>query len=374
MKISINYLGDFCPIGRFERDDILDDQSWIGGLLPILRGADINILNLECPLTTSCIPIKKSGPNLKAHPRTVKLLKDMNVDVVCLANNHIMDFGTEGLRNTIDVLERSGIKYVGAGMNIDEARLTLYVEKRGIKLAFINVCEKEFSIAGQLTAGAAPLDIISTYYSIKEAKKKADQVILLIHGGLEYYSHPTPRQVQQYRFYASLGVSAVIGHHSHCVQDWEFYQGTPIMYSLGNFIFDDVDITDGWNRGLMLSHSIDETNKVDLNVTSFEVDYGVLPQLKICDVTSYKQTDELDENAVIQKWTKHVGETRKLCNRLNSIQKNGMIKRFVYKIYPKTLLRKIDMPLLNLIRNETHHEYLVSALESHLHETLVDND
>lgn len=373
MPITINYFGDFCPVGRLEQDQILEDPSWIGDILPILREADINIVNLECPLTTGSNPIKKSGPNLKAHPKTVKLLKDMNVDIVCLANNHIMDYGTEGLRDTIDVLEQNGIKYVGAGMTIEEARLPLYVEKKGIKLAFINVCEKEFSIAGPSSAGAAPVDLISTYYNIQEAKKNADHVILLIHGGVEHYPHPTPRQIELYRFFASLGLSAVIGHHSHCVQDWELYRGTPIMYSLGNFVFDDVDIPNGWNRGLMLSHSIDETNKIDLNVTSFEVDYGVLPQLKICDVVPFLQNRKLDEIAVIDKWTKYVGVTRKLCNRLNSIQKNGKIMRFIYKIYPNLLLQQIDVPLLNLMRNETHHEYLVSALESYLHETYIDN-
>ncbi|MDD4361942.1 MAG: CapA family protein, partial [Bacteroidales bacterium] len=130
------------------------------------------------------------------------------------------------------------IKTVGAGSNFDDASRPLFVDSRDTKVAIVNIAEKEFSIAGDHSPGANPLDPIKNYYQILDAKNKAAVVIVIIHGGNEYYSLPSPMQVKTCRFFAELGVTAVVGHHPHCYSGYEIYKGVPIFYSLGNFIFD----------------------------------------------------------------------------------------------------------------------------------------
>lgn len=367
-KLTINYFGDFCPIGKFEKKDIVGDSIWLGKLQDSLDEADINILNLECPLTTEKKPISKSGPNLKANPDTIQILKDIKIDVVCLANNHIMDFGDKGLRDTLVALEEAGIKYVGAGLDIHEAKRPLIIKKKGISFAFINVCETEFSIADQGEAGAAPLDLIENYYTILDAKKSVDHVIMIIHGGIEHYPHPTPRQLKQYRFFASLGVSAIIGHHSHHVQDWEVYKGVPIFYSLGNFVFDEAGNPPGWEKGLLVSHIFDKHNLRETQYSTFEMDYDSTPIVKDVNTNILIETHRIDERKVLESWSRYVDDPKRIRNRVNSIQKNAFLVRALNKLKPSLLKKRVDLATLNVIRNESHYEYLVSAIEDILKE------
>ncbi len=253
MSININILGDFCPIGKLESSKYQNNINWLGDLKTILQESDFNIVNLEYPLTNVNNKIRKSGPHLKASPETVEILNKIGINVVTLTNNHIMDYGEEGFFDTINTLKKYNVQYVGAGKDIQEARKPLILCKEGSKIAIVNFCEKEFSIATDNSPGAAPLDLIWNFEDIQKAKNMADYVIVIVHGGAENYQYPTPRQVKTYRFFASLGICAVIGHHSHCIQQWEEYNGVPICYSLGNFVFDEKNNPDSWFKGLLIS-------------------------------------------------------------------------------------------------------------------------
>src|SRR5690554_717673 len=142
MKILIT--GDFCPINRADIFNIDSKKVLDRGFQDILNQSDINITNLECPLTNSSKAISKTGPALKAHPNNIKLLKAMGFNLVTLANNHIMDYGSEGLKDTLDILEKNQIDYVGAGKVEDEIDV-IYQTKDELTIAIINVCENEWS-------------------------------------------------------------------------------------------------------------------------------------------------------------------------------------------------------------------------------------
>lgn len=126
---------------------------------------------------------------------------------------------------------------VGAGRNIADASEALFVEKKGIKVAFLSFAENEFGIADEDCAGAAPLNPLKNIVKIRETSNRADITIVLIHGGNERNPVPSPRMVQTYRSFADAGASAVIGTHPHCPQGIEIYNGVSIIYSLGNFLF-----------------------------------------------------------------------------------------------------------------------------------------
>lgn len=265
-EIKIFISGDFAPRHRaYEVIKNKDFSLLFGDVLPYIKQADISITNLESPLIDEGNPIPKTGPNLKSPTDSIEALKYAGFDMVTLANNHMMDFGVEGLNSTISICKKNSIRCIGAGPNITEASKVCYIDKKGKTIAFINCCENEWSTTDGDKPGCNPLNEVNIYYQIQEAKANADYVILIIHGGHETYELPSPRMKQLYRWFIDLGVDAVIGHHTHCYSGSEIYKGKPIVYSLGNFIFDSNIRDASWNYGAfaILSLSDDEI-KVEL--------------------------------------------------------------------------------------------------------------
>ncbi|MFC2166072.1 CapA family protein [Acidobacteriota bacterium] len=242
-ELSFLFMGDFCPIGGIEevcRSGEAKDVDRIFEEFKVeLKDKDLSIANLECPLTTSEKTIFKDGPHIKADPVAVRMAKDCEMDVLSLGNNHILDFGEEGLLETIRTLEDNGFAHLGAGRNVEEARKPLIREIKGIRAAFLSFCETEFNIGSETEAGCAPIEIHEISTAIRKAKERerADIVIVLLHSGSEHYPLPSPRVKKQCRNIADSGAAAVICHHTHTSEGFEIYNNVPIFYGLGNFIF-----------------------------------------------------------------------------------------------------------------------------------------
>ena len=134
----------------------------------------------------------------------------------------------------------------------EEAEKVFYKRLDDGILAVINVCENEFSIATSTRAGSAPLETVRVFHKIKEARQKSDYVLVIIHGGHEHYQLPSPRMKELYRFLIEVGADAVVNHHQHCYSGYEFFNGKPIVYGLGNFLFDHPKQRKSiWNEGYM---------------------------------------------------------------------------------------------------------------------------
>lgn len=246
----------------------------------LFSGADYRMINLEAPITNDSNEhkINKTGPHLRMSDQAIAdVLRQLSVDGVTLANNHILDHGTKGLIDTFYFLKNNDIDFVGAGVNLRDASKCLTINKDGMKIAIINFCENEWSVAEEELAGANPMDTIDNANQIREAKSSHDRVIVIVHGGHEYYNLPSPRMQKQYRFYADQGADMVIGHHTHCISGNEMYKGVPIYYSLGNFLFTKNNPNDEWYTGLVLE--VDITNEsvgckihpVSVDKNSFEL-------------------------------------------------------------------------------------------------------
>src|SRR5690625_730417 len=156
--ITLTFCGDYAPCRRFEPLVVEDKSRVLDGALPIIQASDLSFVNLECVLTEYDKPIRKSGPALKASPECIEPLT--HFDVVGLANNHILDFGAQGVNDTIKLCNQNGIPTVGAGANLEEAQRVFYTEIKGVVIALIAVAEHEFNIATPDSAGAAPIDEI----------------------------------------------------------------------------------------------------------------------------------------------------------------------------------------------------------------------
>lgn len=216
-------------------------------LINLFYQSDLNIVNLEAPVTTSNSKILKTGPHLKVNEEsTLDVLKVLEIDVVTLANNHLLDYDEQGVKETIEFCGKNSLKTVGGGMNLKEASKTLFIETKEGRIAIVNFAENEWASATEHTAGANPMDLIDNANQIKEAKEEAIYVFVIVHGGHEYYNLPSPRMQKQYRFDAEQGADIVIGHHTHCISGNEVYNSTPIYYSLGNFLFTNSSSYEDW--------------------------------------------------------------------------------------------------------------------------------
>lgn len=254
-ETKILIVGDLCLQDRTANADLDTLIQSHEECIPFIKHADYSIVNLECSVITSIspIPIIKAGPNLKCSNKILEFIKSLGFNACSLANNHFADYGDIGVKESIALLEKSGLDYVGAGLNIQEARRILYKEINNKKYAIINACEHEFTIATETKPGCNPLNPIRLSYDIKDAKSNADYVILIVHGGHEDYQLPSPRMQETYRFFIDMGADVVVNHHQHCYSGYEIYNGKPIIYGLGNFSFDESGVRGQmWNEGYMV--------------------------------------------------------------------------------------------------------------------------
>jgi poly-gamma-glutamate synthesis protein (capsule biosynthesis protein) len=268
MSARIAFTGDFCPIGRL--DPLVRKGRGLElfpGIKELFHSCDLVVMDLECPLTDAGDPITKTGPHLRGAPGAAALMKGLDCDLAATANNHFMDFGWQGAQDTYEALDEQGINWVGSGKSLSDAARHLIFERNGLKFAFINMTETEWSTTQGREAGCCPIDYPIALREISEARKAADFVFVILHGGHEHYELPSPRMQQQFRFMIDAGADAVIGHHTHVISGYEWYCGRPIFYSLGNFCIDDeARKNEQWNRGLVLALEIDDARQLSFTL------------------------------------------------------------------------------------------------------------
>ena len=223
-----------------------------GGLKEIWQAADARLINLEAPLTDGSIASQKCGPSLSAPSACAKGIAALNPTGVCICNNHIMDFGEDGLRSTRAALKANHVASFGAGEDLDEADQPFFIVKHGVRIGVYAVCEHEFSFATERKAGANPIDLINFSDRIREIKSSCDRLIVLYHGGREGYAYPSPDVQRICRKAADCGASLVICQHSHCVGSSERWNNATIVYGQGNFIFDADDKLPGFDTGVLV--------------------------------------------------------------------------------------------------------------------------
>lgn len=213
-------------------------------LMESMQNADIMCLNNEFTFTERGEKIAGKLYHFRANPKRVEVLKEMGVDIVKLANNHACDYGSQSLLDTMDTLKSAGIEYVGAGKNLQEAMTPVYIEVDGRTVAFVAASRAEKNIKTPQATENEP-GILRCYETelfietIKEAKKNADFVLAYVHWGTEYSHELEEVQLITGKEYLDAGADAIIGAHSHCLQGMEYYDEKPIIYSLGNYWFNE---------------------------------------------------------------------------------------------------------------------------------------
>ena len=370
---TILVAGDFVPIERIQ--SLLDKELYedvFSDVQPFIGETDFSVVNLEAPIANrNASPITKVGRNLQSSESVIGALKYVGFKCVTLANNHFYDYGEDGALNTMTLLKKNGIDYIGAGKDEEAAGKAFYAKIGNETVAIINCCEHEYSIAGKNHAGSNPLHPISLYYSIRDAKENADYVLLIVHGGIEHYQLPTSRMQQTYRYAIDCGADAVINHHQHCYSGYEIYKDRPIFYGLGNFCFDKKSKRDNnWNEGYM----------VNLKFSKEGVFYEMIPYIQCNHEAKVKVMDKKQENQFyerIMQLNSIIEDPKELETNFNVFV--GKTRKYFDPIIPytgrwlKTLYRRGFLPTLipkrklleiqNKMRCESHLERLLYIID-----------
>ena len=243
-----------------------------GDVAPFLQQADLAIVNLETSVAEGGKPQEKTF-TFRSRPETLEGLKAAGVDMVALANNHVLDYGREGLEETLSYLARYEIQHAGAGLNEKSAYAPAIKEINGAKIAFLSfsmVVPPGWQVGNDHPGVAVAYGLEKMLRAVKNAKDATDFVLVYMHWGIERQSTPSNIQQEIGRELVNAGADLVIGSHPHVLQGIEFYRGVPIFYSLGNFVFT--------NRGLqttedtiLLLIEADKNGVASLRAVPFEI-------------------------------------------------------------------------------------------------------
>jgi poly-gamma-glutamate capsule biosynthesis protein CapA/YwtB (metallophosphatase superfamily) len=244
--IIINVVGDVHGESAIKRDAIPSLKKYFAD-------GNLNIFNLETAVTNQSVKEEKQY-NFKTNLAFLQTLKSIGLNVATIANNHSYDYGAEGFLETLQNLDKAGIKYVGGGVNRDLAYQGQIFTVKGMRIGVLGIAKVNggpASIAGREKPGTTNgYDSVSTEKAISEIKKASDVVIILVHWGEEGSFCPRPSELASARTWQSLGADIIVGSHTHTLQPIQLEKNQLVAYSMGNFIFYSSQI-ENRNTGLL---------------------------------------------------------------------------------------------------------------------------
>ena len=263
---------------------------------------------------------------------------------------------------------------MGAGSNIKVAGIPLIKEINGQRIVIYSMADQEFSIAGETTPGANPLDIINFVYAIRRYKQRGVFVVL-IHGGNEFYPYPSPEMVRKCRFMIHMGADAVVCCHTHCALPWEFLDGKPIIYGLGNLIFEGTGSEpDEWHEGYLAKLILDE-NKVQFEAIPYFQSKGRLGAWKMegaskklfFESMNNKAVEIMDKTSLESRWIQYCRK-----KKTQYLAELFGYNRIMYKLR-KPLLKLVHskrgvLQALLMVQCEAHREILTTTLRDYVNQ------
>lgn len=358
---------DICPIEGNRQYFISGNApGLLNDLLPEFQQADLTLANLECPLVEQPTPIKKTGPTFSESSACIEGIKLAGIEVLNLANNHILDHGQPGLENTLNVCDRAGVTTVGAGENLAAARRILVRELGGLRVGVLAVAEHEFSIATKTAPGANPLDLIDFVRNVTASRAEFDYLIVLLHGGDEFLV-PSPRIQNTCRFMVEMGANAVIVQHPHVLGGYEQYRGAHIVYGQGALLMDEAIYRNlpSFHEGFLVKLSIAPDASSTMDIVPFTQSDPAPGARCMPKEREEKFRQALaDRSAAIQNDTFVQAEWLRFCeenkhayisgllghNRiLSRLNRTGLLTRLLYS-------ERVLLGVRNTILCETHRE------------------
>jgi 2',3'-cyclic-nucleotide 2'-phosphodiesterase (5'-nucleotidase family) len=238
--ITLAFAGDVHFTGRTLKL-LADPATAFGPISAVFRSADFSAVNLETAVTNGGTPQPKTY-HFRAPATAFTALRDAGIDMVTMANNHVLDYGQAGLANTLAAVKAARFPYVGIGVNAAAAWAPYVVTIKGVKIAIIGVSQvAELAsswVATDIRPGEAnAIDLPRTLAAVRAAKRLASVVIVFMHWGTEGTSCPNPDQLSLARQLSAAGASIIIGAHAHMLQGSGWLGHTFVAYGMGNFLW-----------------------------------------------------------------------------------------------------------------------------------------
>ncbi|MGG5836501.1 CapA family protein [Huaxiibacter chinensis] len=326
----------------------------------ILKDADRNIINFEASIVADKdLPREKVGAVLKHDLTVVEKLKKMSITDLCIANNHYYDFGIQAAEKSSEILKSNGFVVHG---EYDKSYQEIISDDGAIKVAIFNVAESEYGVRVNDKPGFTSVLDIALFNQLAKVIKNGYKVILIVHAGLENELSPLLSWSEIYRKFIEFGVTAVVAHHPHVPQRYEYYNDGVIFYSLGNFVFQ--------GRGCHKYNNVGQCVSFKFNSSGFEVDVHYIQYVN-GKLDIYDEADELDI-LLNQKVAKHHKVTTEEYNKYCKIDYKRFLSVLINKsplarisFFRKRSKRQFDFHLHNL-RFETHRFVQIEYLEHKL--------
>lgn len=320
-------------------------------------GDDLVLANLEGPVCSSDLPkAPKSGPNLCSNPFDIH-----GRWAFALANNHMMDYGEDGLSSTLNFLSGRDYQFAGAGKDMAEARKPMTVTECGKRIDIFCCCEKQFGVSGYARAGVAEKGLWLLDAIAESKQSGADYVIVSSHVASEMSPFVSPSVVEFYHLLVDAGADVIHGHHSHVPQGYEEYHGKLITYGLGNFV---IDPEWGWKRHSDFLWSL----IAELDFSGDEIQWKVKPYGKVPDYAP-RYIDGVnrvfrDDRLLLAVW-------QSVCMRLydytykGGIYGKGVQPRVILSRIKRTLLRQPLLSRRAVAENQRRGTWQLFGCESH---------
>lgn len=375
-KSTITIFGDICPVGDtlkgFESGNPTNIMS--EDIIKLIQNSDLSVGNLECVFTDSPSPIRKTGPVLYAPVKCMNTLANAGFNAFSLSNNHIRDCGTSGLLSTIEACRHHNILTFGAGKNIEEAEAPLLVELNGRKVGFLSFSEHEFNYVTENRPGASTFDAYTDLNRIHKLRKEVDILIVLFHGGIEYYSYPSPLLQKKCRAMADAGADIILCQHSHCIGTYEYFGNAFILYGQGNNLFGYRANNRSWNEGLIVQIELLD-NKFEIRLIPCTTNHNsILESLRGEDADSLL-TEIKDRSKNLDNREFLITQWKEFCYNLENLNLPLLLGWNRYLIFLNRILKGMPVRLLygskksnitnNLIRCESHYEVMRTILDKY---------
>lgn len=367
---SIFVCGDI--VNAEHRDGIICSHA----LAQKIASTDYAVCNFEAPIAGYGERQPKWGPHLCQHAETIFGLRHQGFDLLLLANNHVMDFGADGLAATLECSKKAGIDTLGAGLYEEAAYRPLIKHIEGVKVGLINVCEAQFGVIDQFkrlnSAGYAWINHPNVDKAILDLRRNCDFVIVFPHAGLEHYQIPQKEWRYRYKHFCDLGADAVLGSHPHIPQGYEEYNGSLIFYSLGNFYFDALHLKDAEDPCFAVMLKLTPGEPVSFEPIFHYKKNGLVdlaPEdkqanlVELCAMLGDNYLEQHDKMSV----EAYELLRRRLILSLMPIPYNGkltsLIRALGYTLLGKANKVDKDMLQLHIFRNEAYYFAIRHALE-----------
>lgn len=367
-------VGDLFPVpSNFTKYSEGDVEYLFGDrICQLFRDADFRICNLEGALTDTPVKCEKTGPVVFAPTSVVNGIKRIGIDCCALANNHITDAGSNGVIDTMRVLDNAGISHLGCGENEDNISHYLFFEAGNQRICLYNVAETMYNAPTKTEPGAFLYDEYIVCKELQGLKTKSDLLIVIYHGGTEKYRYPSPQTRNRFHRMADSGANVILSQHTHCVGCEEYYKGAYLLYGQGNFLFRSFN-NEFTDTGLIV--------ELCLHSEGFSVKKHLVNAVG----DSVRYDDKQDFTAFNER-SSRISDTAFLTNQFKDyclselpvylkaykgkILGLKLLRRFSPKLYKKICMRRYErnqlLFTLHSLRSEQNREVVIKGIEEYL--------